>query len=73
MVAGSSASVAVTVITAVEFSATRGVALDVNDGLLSLTGVTVTFKVWSVVRPAPSLARTVTTYTLSALASVGAS
>src|SRR5258706_16472109 len=55
--AGRSASVAVTVVTAVVFSATLGVALDVKTGLLSLTGVTVTVKVCLVVDPPPPLAQ----------------
>ena len=49
--AGRSASVAVTVVTAVVFSATLAMALDVKTGLLSLTGVTVTDRFWSVVPP----------------------
>ena len=65
--AGRSASVAVTVITAVVFSGTLAVSGDVNTGLLSLTGVTVTLIVrsgWRSVQ-APSLAVTWTRYTLS--------
>ena len=54
------------------FSGTFTLAGDVNTGLLSLTGVTVTEMVCMLVI-APSLACTMTTYTLSALASVGAS
>ena len=52
---------AVTVITAVVFSATLAVSVEVNTGLLSLTGVTVTLIVCVAVPPCPSLACTVTT------------
>ncbi len=63
--AGKSASVAVTVVTAVVFSATLTEAvapppLDVISGLLSLPGVTVTAMACESVPPAPSLTSTVT-------------
>ena len=59
--AGRSASVAVTVFTAVVFSAHAGRSVDVKTGLNSLTGVTVTLIVCVAVPPLPSLAWTVTT------------
>ena len=58
--AGRSASVAANVTTAVVFSGTLGAALDVNTGLLSFTGVTVTLTFCTVVPPAPSSAVTCT-------------
>jgi hypothetical protein len=51
--------VAVTVVTAVEFSATLAVAALVITGVLSFTGVTVTAMAWVVVRPALSSTWTV--------------
>ena len=42
----------------VVFSATEGVALEVITGSLSFTGVTVTLRFCTAVRPAPSLAVT---------------
>jgi uncharacterized membrane protein SirB2 len=58
--AGWSASVAVTVITAVVFSATLAVALLVITGALSLAEVTVTAMAWLSVLPWPSDTWTVT-------------
>ena len=74
---GRSASVAVTVVTAVEFSATLRAALapppsEVIVGVLSLTAVTVT-AIDCVSVNVPSETSTITSYTLSVPTSVGTS
>ena len=60
MVSPASASVAVTVTTAVVSSLTEGEVLLVNTGDSSLRSTTVTVSVWSVVLLALSVARTLT-------------
>src|SRR5439155_1229647 len=71
--AGRSPSVAVTVVTAVVFSGTLGVALDVNAGLLSSTAVTVTDRLCTFAPPLPSSTLTLHDAPPISLASVGTS